>query len=329
MLKKQLVLERTSKNLFLMDVNQLWEPTATACLTTSVGPDVVQNHAAEKPCRVVHLGDQLEGKGSEPSCHVMSQGIPGATRLSTDTHDHAQVSQGNREKSDLSSSEPCDRVPSCNSNDVQGCFLGRSMDRIYPHQVRKERQAGAQDVCSIRVPTNEARPDSGGKECQRGPQDPVRASDSPFRCVDRAPRPGAHEHDLMPPSRTCGGHGNAAPGEPELGTSHGSGRNDDAGSAGPSPSLLCEDRELSFLTDAEAQILNDLAFCEQQLLNAQVDMDYDFQPEVIHHSFHRTCQRFTKQFQAEFHAVARKLQGKRYQIQTPKLDVLEIIFFRK
>ena len=199
------------------------------------------------------------------------------------------------------------------------------MDRIHPHQVREERQAGAHDVCPIRVPSNEARFDSGDKECQRGQQDPVRASDSPFRCVDRAPRPRANEHDLMPPSRTCGGHGNAAPGEPELGTSHGSGRNDDAGSAGPSPSLLCEDRELSFLTDAEAQILNDLAFCEQQLLNAQVDMDYDFQPEVIHHSFHRTCQRFTKQFQAEFHAVARKLQGKRYQIQTPKLDVLEIM----
>ena len=167
------------------------------------------------------------------------------------------------------------------------------------------------------------------KNAKGGPKTPSEPATVPFDVWTELQDPEPMNMISWPPSRTCGGHGNAAPGEPELGTSHGSGRNDDAGSAGPSPSLLCEDRELSFLTDAEAQILNDLAFCEQQLLNAQVDMDYDFQPEVIHHSFHRTCQRFTKQFQAEFHAVARKLQGKRYQIQTPKLDVLEIIFFRK
>ena len=103
MLKKQLVLERTSKNLFLMDVNQLWEPTATACLTTSVGSDEFQNHAAETRCRDVHLGNQLERKDSQPSCLVMSKGIPGAMRLSTDTHDHAQDARSDREKSDLSS----------------------------------------------------------------------------------------------------------------------------------------------------------------------------------------------------------------------------------
>ena len=60
MLKKQLVLERTAKNLFLMDVNQLWEPTATACLTTSVGSDEFQNHAAEKPCTFGILAVDLE-----------------------------------------------------------------------------------------------------------------------------------------------------------------------------------------------------------------------------------------------------------------------------
>ena len=264
MLKKQLVLERTSKNLLLMDINQLWEPTATPCLTTPVGSDEFQNHAVETPCRDVVLENQLEEQNFQPSNLAMSTGISGAMRLSMDSHDHAQVSQSDREKSDLSSSELCDRFPSCKSNDqlglavqgfqqsqqgcqpdsqsgsleshdiervreredrlwgsqegseVQGCFSGRAMDGIHPHQVREEQQAGALDVCPLRVSSNEARPDSGDKECQGGSPDSVRASNSPVRRVDRAPRPRNHEHDLMPPSRTCGGHGNAAPGNQNL-----------------------------------------------------------------------------------------------------------------
>ena len=228
MLKKQLVLERTAKNLFLMDVNQLWEPTATACLTTSVGPDEVQKPAAEMPCQDVHLGNQHEKKGSQPSCPVMSTGGSGTMRLPNDTHGHVLFSQGNREKSDRSSSEPCDRVPSCNSNvqpgrpvqglqqsqqecpsgsqqgcleshdsggardredriwrsqegsDVQGCLLGRAMDRIHTHQVREERQTGAYDVCPLCDPPNEARPDSGDQKCQRGPKTPSEPATASF-----------------------------------------------------------------------------------------------------------------------------------------------------
>ena len=228
MLKKQLVLERTAKNLFLMDVNQLWEPTATACLTTSVGPDEVQKPAAEMPCQDVHLGNQHEKKGSQPSCPVMSTGGSGTMRLPSDTHGHVLFSQGNREKSDRSSSEPCDRVPSCNSNvqpgrpvqglqqsqqecpsgsqqgcleshdsggardredriwrsqegsDVQGCLLGRAMDRIHTHQVREERQTGAYDVCPLCDPPNEARPDSGDQKCQRGPKTPSEPATASF-----------------------------------------------------------------------------------------------------------------------------------------------------
>lgn len=48
LLNKQLILERTSKNLFLMDVNQLWEPAATACAATPLSSEEAQNEVCQK-----------------------------------------------------------------------------------------------------------------------------------------------------------------------------------------------------------------------------------------------------------------------------------------
>lgn len=51
----------------------------------------------------------------------------------------------------------------------------------------------------------------------------------------------------------------------------------------------------------------------------------NFQPEIQAKSFHRVCQQFIKQYQQELQKAARETQGRRYEMQVPKLDVLKVM----
>ena len=125
MLNKQLILERAARKLFLMDMNQLWEPANIACATTATGPDEVQESCDGQP---ESNGDPKDSNHvtSAPSQdnHVMTGSPKSGLSKGPDAHPFS-TSCLHRDNQGSSCSEQCSSVPTCISLALQFKEFGR------------------------------------------------------------------------------------------------------------------------------------------------------------------------------------------------------------
>lgn len=358
-LGKYLHMETSSKNLFLMNINQLWsndsfssgDPSAVTLHSSTVSETAETSKAqGVGEFNESHVQRSMASAGEQKhQSHPISshhESKPATSSSSATIENHPEkASHGDplRTVSSAAEAEPPgeeqdrprsvefhdhrragnreDRFPGSQEGfSLQGCLRGQHLGVLHAQQVREQQEARTPDLHPLCSTSHETDGQAAGKANQQLP-----ASDRESNQQVRSSSP-RRELGLggtgLPGIRTSGGSWPASSREPSTEPTHGPSGVCHAGVTDTSSRTEDQTGGL-ILSAAQAQKIRDQLHVESSIQQHAEALDYDFLSKDREHTYQQRCQNYIRKFQKELEGVIHQHQKK--SMRSPQIDLLEVM----